>query len=92
MRRSHSRPRSTAELYTVTIKWNLSGQRYYAHITDQTGTVMLVRPLIGSPNDRDISLTQGVFVNALIFRATSKTFQITPTWTPPAVLSYAPTG
>ena len=42
------------QAYTLSINWNLFGCRYYATITDQTGTLVVCRPLIGSPLGYDL--------------------------------------
>lgn len=36
-------------LYNVTVTWNLAGQRYYVNIYDQSGTLVVALPQIGSP-------------------------------------------
>ena len=62
--------------YTVLVTWNISGQRFYVNIFDQTATRILTLPLIGSPSDRAISLTAGYFTTSLVFRQATQTFEI----------------
>jgi hypothetical protein len=63
-------------IYTVTVLWNLSGQRYYVQITDQNGALIVNIALIGSPNDYDISMTAGYFTTKLIYRTSQNQFEV----------------
>lgn len=66
-----------SSLYAVTVPWNLFGQRYYVNIYDTSGSLIVSRPLVGSPLDYDISLTQGYFTTKLIYRQANVQFEIT---------------
>jgi hypothetical protein len=65
-------------LYTVICTFNAYGQRYYFTIYDLTQTVILSRPIIGSPDDFDIDLIALFFDSTMIFRESSQTFEIAP--------------
>jgi hypothetical protein len=65
--------------YTVTVAWNVTGQRWYVNVTDTTGNLVVSIPLIGSPPDHDISLVAGYFqTSTLVFRQETQTFEISP--------------
>lgn len=64
--------------YTVTVTWNLFGQRYYVTVTDQSGTRIISRPLIGSPSDYDISLVAPLFTSMLVYREATNSFEVAP--------------
>ncbi len=64
--------------YNVVITWNIYSQRYYLTIYDLNNNLVLTLPLIGSPNDFDISMTKGYFNSKLIYRAQSNQFEISP--------------
>lgn len=66
------------QVYTVIITWGLFGQRWYTNIYALDGTRILTLPLIGSPDDYDISLTKGYFNSTMIFRGTSQRFEVLP--------------
>ena len=62
-------------LYNVVITWSLAGQRYYINVYALDGTLIVAKPLVGSPLDYDINLVWGLFTNStLIYRAPSRQF------------------
>jgi hypothetical protein len=62
--------------YIVVVTWNLFGQRYYINIYDTSGVLKLAMPLVGSPNDYDISMTAGYFTTKLVYRVQSNNFEV----------------
>lgn len=72
-------PTFDGAIYTVTVTWNVFGQRFYIEITSLSGTLLLATPLIGSPLGYDIDLTNGYFLPArLVYRAPSRQFEVLP--------------
>lgn len=64
--------------YNVIVTWSIYGERYYVNIFDTNNNRILTIPLIGSPNDYDISLVAGYFTSTLVYREKSRQFEITP--------------
>lgn len=62
--------------YNVICTFNPYGQRYYITIYDLTGQKILSRPLIGSPSFANVSLTLGYFETTMIYRESSRVFEI----------------
>lgn len=62
--------------YTVTLLWMLYSQRYYVQIMDQNNNVIVLRPLIASPGNYNISMTAGYFTTTLIYRESTNNFEI----------------
>jgi hypothetical protein len=65
-------------VYNVSVTWNLFGERYYVNINTLQGILVVSLPLIGSPNNYDISLTAGYFTSTLVFREFSQQFEVSP--------------
>lgn len=65
--------------YTVTVPWNVAGQRYYVTVTDQSGNRIYTLPLIGSPSGYDISLNAGYFDTTMVYRIQNKQIEVTTT-------------
>lgn len=64
--------------YLGVVLWNVTGQRYYFSLTDQSSNVVWFGPLIGSPLGSDIPLAPGIFTNsAILFREDTGQFEIT---------------
>ena len=63
-------------LCLVKITWNVAGQRYYANVYDETNTLVVCIPVVGSPPDYNISLTAGYFTTMLVFRQTMNQFEV----------------
>lgn len=70
-------PTLDGAVYTCFVLWGLFGQRWYVWLYALNGTRVLTIPLIGSPNDSDISMTAGYFASKLIFRESSNRFEVT---------------
>jgi hypothetical protein len=64
--------------YNVTVKWNVSGQRWYVFVDGPDGTNVVTLPLVGSPPGYDISLVAGYFTSTLVYRTSSETFEVSP--------------
>ncbi len=65
--------------YSLTVFWNLYGQRWYFSIQDLSGNMIVTMPLIGSPLGSDINLVFNLFqTSTLIFREDSNQFEVTP--------------
>ena len=60
----------------VIVTWCLFGERYYVNIYGTDTVLILSIPLIGSPNDFNISMTAGYFATKMVFRAASQNFEI----------------
>ena len=65
--------------YIAVCTWNSYAPRYYISIYDTARTLIMIRPIIGSPNDYDINLLFGYFTTSkLVFRVSSNQFEVTP--------------
>jgi hypothetical protein len=65
--------------YVAICTWNLYGKRYYINIYNNNGTLIVSRPIIGSPDNYDINLVFGYFqTSTLIYRESSNNFEISP--------------
>lgn len=62
--------------YTVICTFNTYGQRYYINVFDTTQARVLTRPVVGSPDDYDISLTLGFFTTKIVYRASTGNFEV----------------
>jgi hypothetical protein len=69
-------PTLDGNVYTGVVPWGLFGQRWYFSLFALDGTRVFTLPLIGSPNNYDISLTAGYFDTPLIFREASQQFEV----------------
>jgi len=65
--------------YIAICTYNNYSPRYYINIYDNNGTLIMSRPIIGSPNNYDINLVEGYFTTSkLVYRTSSRNFEITP--------------
>ena len=65
--------------YIAICPYNNYAPRYYINIFDNNGTLIVSRPIIGSPDHYDINLVAGYFTTStLVYRASSRNFEITP--------------
>lgn len=64
------------ESYTVIITWNLFGQRWYANIYTVDSVLLLSIGMVGSPLDRDISLTANYTTTKLVWRPARNQFEV----------------
>lgn len=69
-------PTLDGQVYSVIVTWNLFGQRYYVNIYTLDNALVVCLPLIGSPPERDISLTAGYFATTLVYRAANAQFEV----------------
>jgi len=65
--------------YNVVVTYNLFGQRYYVNIYSTQGALIVSRPMVGSPSQYDISLTNGYFTSTLVYRTKNNQFEISAT-------------
>ena len=63
-------------IYNVICTWNVFGERYYINIYDSTQNLIVSLPVIGSPDNYNISMTKGYFTTTLIYRVSSGNFEI----------------
>jgi hypothetical protein len=65
--------------YTLTVTWNMSGQRWYFNLYTLNNILILTKALIESPTDYDINLIMFYFaISTLVFRGTTQQFEVTP--------------
>ena len=64
------------DTYNIVCKFNVYAQRYYVGIYDLSGALALMRPLVGSPDSANISLTEGYFDTTVIYRDSRAVFEI----------------
>lgn len=69
-------PTFDGEIYTIICTWSLFGRRYYVNCYDLSGNLQFALPMIGSPQDADISMTAGYFTTKLVFRASTNNFEV----------------
>lgn len=62
--------------YTIICTFNTHGQRYYINVFDSTQVRALTRPVVGSPDDYDISLTLGYFTTKIVYRVSTSSFEV----------------
>lgn len=72
-------PTLDGTVYIATCTWNIYGQRYYINIYNQTRTLIMSKPIIGSPDNYNVNLLFGYFKNStLVYRTSSNNFEINP--------------
>jgi hypothetical protein len=65
--------------YIAVCTWNAYAPRYYISIYDTARTLIMIRPIIGSPDDYDINIIFGYFTTSkMVYRVSSNQFEITP--------------
>ena len=66
--------------YTVTVPWNLYGQRYYVYVQSLDGTLIVAIPRIASPlGDTVVNLVAGYFTTStLVWREDNNQFETNP--------------
>lgn len=62
--------------YTITVTWNVSAQRWYINVYDQSNSRVFTLPLIGSPDNYSISLAAGYFTTTIVYREASQQFEV----------------
>lgn len=59
--------------------WNFAVQRWYFSLTDSSGNIVWMGPLIGSPLNYDIPLALGIFQNStILYRTNTGNFEVNP--------------
>ena len=66
----------TVATYTINVPWNIFGMRYYVTCVSQTGAAIFTLPLIGSPDDYNISMSAGYFTTQIVYRTSTSNFEI----------------
>ena len=65
--------------YVAVCTWNAYAPRYYISIYDTARTLIMSRPIVGSPDDYDINMLFGYFTTSkMVYRVSSNQFEITP--------------
>ena len=65
--------------YQLAVTWNIYGQRWYVTLTDQSGNVKWVGPMIGSPLNYDVYVAPGIFTTStLLYREDTGNFEVGP--------------
>ena len=71
-------PQLDGTIYVAVCTWNSYSSRYYISIYDTARTLIMIRPIIGSPDEYDINLVFGYFTTStLVYRVSSNQFEIT---------------
>lgn len=71
-------PTLDSQVYNVVVTWNLFGRRWYVNVYAVDGTLVVALPLVGSPQDHDINLVGGYFDSKIVYRASSRQFEVSP--------------
>lgn len=65
--------------YSLSVTWNIAGQRWYLTISDQNGNVVWSGGMIGSPLTSDILLAPGIFqTSTILYREDTGMIEIAP--------------
>lgn len=65
--------------YVAVCTWNSAAPRYYISIYDTARTLIMTRPITGSPDNYDINILFGYFTTSkMVYRVSSGQFEITP--------------
>lgn len=65
--------------YNLAVRWNLGGRRWYIHLFDLNGNLILCRSMVASPDDDDIDLVEFYFVTStLVYRDSTNSFEVNP--------------
>jgi len=72
-------PTLDGQQYSCVVTWSLYGQRWYLNVYSLQGTLVVQKPLRGSPVDYDINLVAGYFrVSTLVYRIGTNNFEVSP--------------
>jgi hypothetical protein len=64
--------------YSVTITWNLSGQRWFLNVLTLQGVLVWTGASVPSPLNYDINIVNGFFgTSSIVLRAASNQFEVT---------------
>ncbi|SAK53617.1 hypothetical protein AWB78_01343 [Caballeronia calidae] len=67
------------QAYSGVATWNLTAQRWYLTLLDQSGKPAWSGALVGSPLSADIFLAPGIFSSStILYREDSGNFEVTP--------------
>jgi hypothetical protein len=58
---------ATGTTFNVYVLWNTADQRWYVQVQDQSGNVVINRPLVASTTAYGISLTAGYFTSTMYY-------------------------
>ncbi|WP_186157958.1 phage baseplate plug family protein [Burkholderia gladioli] len=65
--------------YSLSVAWNIAGQRWYVTLTDQNGNIVWSGAMVGSPIGFDIPLAPGIFsTSTLLYREDTGNFEVNP--------------
>ena len=65
--------------YVAICTYNSYAARFYISIYDTSGNLIMIRPIVGSPDEYDINLLFGYFqASTLLYRVSSNSFEIAP--------------
>ncbi len=65
--------------YRCTVTWNFYGQRWYMALSDNSGNVVWMGAMVGSPLGFDIYLALGIFkTSTILFRADTGNIEVNP--------------
>ncbi|MCK2101932.1 hypothetical protein [Klebsiella michiganensis] len=71
-------PALDGTVYNCQIRWNISAQRWYILITDNSGNTVLNTPAVGSTSESGINLIAGVFSRTtMIWREQNGLIEVT---------------
>ena len=71
-------PTLDGQQYTAVVSWSLFGQHWILNLYDLQGTLVMVKPLRGSPLNSDINLLEGSFsTSTMVYRASTNNFEVT---------------
>ncbi len=70
---------STSTQFTVSVTWNVFGQRFYVALTDQDGALVLTTPLVSSaPSPAEqFNMLAGYFSSTMVLLEGSQEFVVT---------------
>lgn len=72
-------PTLDGQQYSVVFTWGLFGQRWIMNVYTLQGTLILQKPLRGSPLDYDINLIEGYFLtSSLVYRKDTNNLEVSP--------------
>lgn len=63
--------------YNVIVTWGLFRRGWIVNVYDLSGTLVVAKPLRGSPDGVDINLVEGYFTSTLVYRTSQNNFVVT---------------
>lgn len=64
------------QVYNIVCTFNAYAQRYYVGIYDLSQNLVMLRPMVASPDWFNINLGAGYFTDSIVFRDSSQSFEI----------------